>query len=263
MSRQKLSEFDFKDIRPARGRKDAGFEELCVQLFQGKNPDRVVIRVEGSGGDGGVEAYWVDSRGGIVGLQSKYFAKLGDKEFATIRSSAVTARKNHPTLKRYIVCSPHDRNPTQLKKWKELVSKLQSGWNTKVALEWWGIFEISNALLEPSNALRAQWWFGCKTYTREWLAAVNRTAFNNLDSRYTPDRHVKLDVEKGIQAFVHSGEFREEFDRESFCPDLSRTDPPRRGKNHPGECVPSPPPMPPSPTTEVDSPPHEAATTSN
>ena len=53
-----LPPISFRAIRPFRGTQHGGFEELCVSLFREESDEPFsIIRIEGSGGDGGVEAY--------------------------------------------------------------------------------------------------------------------------------------------------------------------------------------------------------------
>lgn len=69
----------FSEIRALEGRQDKGFEELCVQLLHelsGANFSQI-DRIEDRGGDGGVEAIASTESGQNIGLQTKFFSKLG------------------------------------------------------------------------------------------------------------------------------------------------------------------------------------------
>lgn len=57
---------------------------------------------------GGVEAYYKTPTGDILGIQAKYFFKLGNSEFGQIKKSLTTALKNHPTLSEYWIYIPFD-----------------------------------------------------------------------------------------------------------------------------------------------------------
>ena len=76
-----LPDIDFTQIRAHDGDQRKGFEELCVQLFGTElELDGVVPhRVEGSGGDGGVEAFAETSKTSEVGVQAKYLVTLTNK----------------------------------------------------------------------------------------------------------------------------------------------------------------------------------------
>jgi hypothetical protein len=71
-------DIDFQKIRAYEGQKSKGFEELCVQLFPLLIIEKLlrIDRIEGSGGDGGVEAIATVSNQKLVGIQAKYWPKL-------------------------------------------------------------------------------------------------------------------------------------------------------------------------------------------
>src|SRR3712207_4217574 len=99
---------DFSQIRSYKtGARDA-FEELVCQLARLDKPDafREFRRVEGAGGDGGLEAYWLLPDGAKIGYQAKYFLHSRDIDWAQIDESVEQAIATHPTLKRYVVALP-------------------------------------------------------------------------------------------------------------------------------------------------------------
>ena len=118
-----LPDIRFSLIRPHHGTRHGGFEELLVSLFRHElGVPFDINRVNGAGGDGGVEAYTQTTNGKVVGLQTKFFDKLGAPQFSQIENSINTARKNHPRLVTYIVATPLDRTPAQDRKWYLLVA---------------------------------------------------------------------------------------------------------------------------------------------
>lgn len=91
------------------------FEVMCNILFkcwlkkEYKDNISHFAFVNGSGGDGGVEAYGLLKSGDIIGVQSKWFPqKMEASQFKQIENSFYTAIKVRPELKRYIVCIPRD-----------------------------------------------------------------------------------------------------------------------------------------------------------
>jgi hypothetical protein len=64
---------DFASIRAHRGSQHAGFEELVVQLARRRPPigAKEFRRIEGAGGDAGVEATWLLHDGSEIGIQAK------------------------------------------------------------------------------------------------------------------------------------------------------------------------------------------------
>ena len=74
---------DFTRIRPLHGDRRHGFEEFCVQLARRHDAPAGsrFVRIEGAGGDGGVECYWELVGGTKWGYQSKLLDRL-DKAMA-------------------------------------------------------------------------------------------------------------------------------------------------------------------------------------
>ena len=92
MKRVTLPDINFQNIRPYKGTRHGGFEELSVQLFRSTISNTVELtRVDGAGGDGGVEAFIVLSNGGEIGLQAKYFDRLQKKQWQQISKSVNSA----------------------------------------------------------------------------------------------------------------------------------------------------------------------------
>ena len=193
---------DFKNIRPLNGTRHCGFEELCVSLFRAemKNPPEL-LRINGAGGDGGVEAYVLIGPKRTVGLQAKYFDQLRDRQWRQIEESIREARKNHPTLKTYYVAVSLDLNPHTVKKWRTLQSKARR-MRPALQLQWWGASELTDRLTTAQHAGRATYWFGVPQFELSWLQARNREARNALDTRYSPAHHVRVKAEDVLSAFA-------------------------------------------------------------
>ena len=200
----KLPDLDFSKIRPCRNTRHGGFEELSVSLFRSEDGNRFdVQRVEGSGGDGGVEAFVGLPNQNVVGLQSKYFGELKTKQWKQVEASIERAIESHPTLERYIVAVPLDRTPAALERW----STIQEKWKPKIELVWWGHSELLHLLSEAKHHGRLRYWFGVPEFDAAWLARQNSTAINDLDTRYTPARHVRTEAENLLDAVAGAASF--------------------------------------------------------
>ena len=105
-----METIDFSQIRSLSGGQRYSFEELVCQLARRESfaAGSTFRRVEGSGGDGGVEGYWLFSDGSKHGYQAKYFTRTRDIDWAQIDHSVYEALKNHPSLKRYVIAIPCD-----------------------------------------------------------------------------------------------------------------------------------------------------------
>ena len=186
----------FSEIRTLEGRQDKGFEELCVQLFHQLSSEKLsqVDRVEGRGGDGGVEAIASTESGKKIGLQTKFFSKLGTSQWSQIDDSVTTAIAKHPELTRYLVCVPLDRTPAQLVKW----TQLQARWTLlkpDMAVEWDGFSELAGHLVKPGVSYLLTYWFDCPEFSVDWVAKQTKVAISQLHDRYTPKLHQKTSAE--------------------------------------------------------------------
>ena len=116
---------DFEQIRGLTGGQRHSFEELVCQLARRQSvpPGAIFRRVEGAGGDGGVEAYWLMTDGTMVGYQAKFFTRSRDIDWAKIDASVEQALKTHPTLTKYIVALP-----CNLTDWRGTAGKGKTGW---------------------------------------------------------------------------------------------------------------------------------------
>lgn len=193
---------DFSHIRPQRGTQHGGFEELSVSLFRREvgEPSKF-IRVEGAGGDGGVEAF--TGAGKITGLQAKFFSKLGKSQWKQMKKSLLSARKSHPKLTTYYFAVPLDRTPAATKEWQALRHTAQQ-MKPPVKLVWWGASEIIDFLSRVDHAGRTAYWFGTPQFTTDWLDRHNAQTRLDLDTRYTPDQHVEVRAQRVLQAFSHA-----------------------------------------------------------
>jgi len=193
---------DFQNIRPLNGTRHGGFEELCVSMFRAemKYPPQL-LRIDGAGGDGGVEAYVELSPQQTVGLQAKFFDHLRDRQWRQIADSIQAARKNHPALKVYYVAVPLDLDPHTAKKWKDVQAKARR-MRPSLQLQWWGASELTDRLTTVPHAGRVTYWFGTPQFGRIWLEARNREAIGALDIRYTPQHHVRVDAQDVLSAFA-------------------------------------------------------------
>ena len=198
-----LPNIDFEKIRPLNGKQLDGFEELSVQLFRGETTgDGEFYPVEGSGGDGGVEAYRKRPDGTKIGVQAKYFDKLGSDQWPQITKSVKSALKNHPTLVSYTVAVPLNRPPAQIKKWESLVREwselaAESGLTQSIDFIWWGYTELAGLLIKPEYRNQLIYWFGLPDFSLDWLESNSRSNIKLLGKRYSPKQHI--DTESGVR----------------------------------------------------------------
>lgn len=209
--------FRFSDIRALDGKQSQGFEELCVQLLPwlvAEQPIERVVRVDGRGGDGGVEAIAHAASGLRVGLQSKFFSVLGRSQWAQIKESVKTAMDKHPELTRYLVCVPLERTPAQITTWGVLVADWKK-LNPTLSIEWVGSSELFGHLLKPDASHLKTYWFSCPDFSIDWVATQTQVAIGQLHDRYTPRLHQPTSAEERLELLTASPRARAEHRKQS------------------------------------------------
>jgi hypothetical protein len=201
---------DFAQIRTMSGGQRHSFEELVCQLARREEvvAGSVFRRVEGSGGDGGVEAYWLLPDRSKYGYQAKFFTRAGDIAWEQIDESVGQALKTHPTLTRYFIaipCDLTDRRGTQgrgLTGW-ELWGRHEAKWQESVKaigrdVEFvpWTAFDLRDKLSLPSAVGLRRYWFGKVEFSPLWFRQHTDLATASLDERYHPEDHVDVKIEK-------------------------------------------------------------------
>lgn len=217
MSQHSLPLVDFTHIRTHEGSQHKGFEEFAVQLFRESQPiSKNFYRVNDAGGDGGVEAFSQQRDETIVGMQAKYFSKLGQTQWSNLDKSIRTALKTHtPKLSSYYIYASCDR-PKDTKSWGNYLKKwnqyaLELGYQANIEYIWLGKSEICHQLMSESMKPLLHYWFGAERFSKEWLLEKFSVAKKQIDQRYTPDMHVKTSTELQLEAFLLTDHFKQLF----------------------------------------------------
>jgi hypothetical protein len=195
----------FDSIHPYRGSQSAAFEELVCQIVRRMlaPDDATWRRLDGAGGDGGVEAYF-DTARGRLGLQAKYFLRTADIGWRQIRDSFAAALDNHPTLieyRIYLACDltgPTRRGgQTGTDRWAALeqeMLQLAAARGRAVAIVLVTAADIDNELARPQCIGLVAHWFGALEITNR-LAAWLELSTAALGARYHPEDHVGVAAE--------------------------------------------------------------------
>lgn len=201
---------DFSQIRGGQDGQRHAFEELVCQLARRDPPASGVEfrRVEGSGGDGGVEAYWLLTSGEKIGYQAKYFLRSGDIGWAQIDESVEQALKTHSTLSKYIVALPCDltdrsgakgRGRTGWESWERRKEEWQRKWLTPtgrvVEFELWVASNIRDRITSPKADGLRRYWFSKAEFTNDWFKRHLDLAISTLDERFHPEDHVDVNLQ--------------------------------------------------------------------
>ncbi|AQW70395.1 AAA family ATPase [Pseudomonas parafulva] len=200
---------DYTRIRGMESGQRLAFEELICQLARRERPaaDAEFRRIEGAGGDGGIEAYWLLDDGSEIGYQAKYYTKSREINWANIDDSVETALKAHPELTKYVIALPCDLTDKTGKqgrgntgwqswnarkaKWTELVAPGKS-----IEFIVWTASDITDRLAHPSAEGLRRFWFGDFEFSARWFSDHIALAIKSLDERYHPEDHVEVGIER-------------------------------------------------------------------
>lgn len=206
---------DWNSIRPWKGSRSGGFEELCVQLARVETPDGAKFVPTGTH-DAGVECYCVLSDGNEWGWQAKYFtSSLTDDQWYQLDCSVKTALDKHPRLVCYYVCIPRERSDAR----KRNQTSEMDRWNThvnnwgrwaqergmNVEFIWWGSSDLLARLSREEHRGRRFFWFGQQEFDQAWFRLRLDESVEAAGPRYTSEIHVDLPIAQDMERFSRSG----------------------------------------------------------
>ncbi len=198
------------------GKRDA-FERLCCQLFEswgkseaGFDAQWTFRNINGAGGDGGIEAYWHNANmDEWVGIQAKWFPeRLRTPQFNQLRNSIDAALKLRPTMKRYIVCIPHDLTSKKIVKGGKTGRGEDEDWNDfeqaihdtypSLAIVLWDESKIHSLLKEHESEGCWRFWFDKSEINPETIRLSLEQATAAIADRYTPE----INADGGMTTFL-------------------------------------------------------------
>lgn len=209
-------------LRSFNGSQYNAFEELVCQLANAEKIDNKKKFIRIAAPDGGIESYAELASGEIYGWQAKFFqSSFTTSQWQQIETSFKEALKNYPTLTKYYICCPVDRNNafidgrnSFLQKWETYTAK----WTQEaveigrhVVFEYWGSFELNDRLNQEHNVGKRNYWFSEHEFSLDWFSNHNQTALANLGNRYTPEINVDLPISINLEALTRSSTFKEKF----------------------------------------------------
>lgn len=205
------------------------FEAFCIQLFekhcyeQYKESVEYFNVVNGSGGDGGVEAYATLINKEIIGLQAKWFREtLQETQFTQIRNSIRTALNIRSNIKKYIVCIPKSLGDLKIGPYKKVTKKTErSKWNTLLSelnheypnleILLWDENQILNELQRPECCNIYRYWFQkCELDIDSLKYVFEKQKSGWLSLKYIPDLHSNGDINIKINQFLGNVDYKKE-----------------------------------------------------
>ena len=204
-------DIDFKAIVPMpAGGQHAAFEELCCQLARCIEGARKFVRLQGDGGDGGIECY-AESPAGMRGWQAKYVFDMS-RLLKQASKSFRRALENYPDLTTFILCFPFD--PTgrtrrgkggdqKLADWKRSeLSHAKDVGRGDVEIEFWPASDLCDRIIKYDvSGGKRHFFFGERILTNQWFEDHLAEARAIAGPRYTPQLNVATDMETWFAAF--------------------------------------------------------------
>jgi hypothetical protein len=210
-------QIDFRRIRAdfPNGQYEA-FEELVCQLARRESSSpNDFKRIEGSGGDGGVECIEI-TKAGIIGYQAKFYTEVGDINWTAVDRSVQTAVRLYPNLIRYVIAMPCDFTGRR-NLGSDRVSEGAWGVWEKHRKEWeartaktgrcvefipWTEFNLRDQLTKPNAEGLRIYWFGEVEFSAGWFKQHVESAIASLDERYSPQDHVDVHLQDIFDVLV-------------------------------------------------------------
>lgn len=204
------------------------FETFCNQLFARylfRNYKDQIVRfqvINGSGGDGGIEAYGELLNGEIIAIQSKWFKEsMGASQFSQIKNSIITAKSIRPNIKKYIICIPHNINSLKLgkngkpiKSEDDRVKDLEQEMQNKLpdlTLVWWYETDLLDEVQNEDNEGVQKYWFDKEIITLEHLKEQFELSKRSwLHERYIPELHGQGEIHKLYDRLCFHENYRKE-----------------------------------------------------
>ena len=218
---------DFSRIISFQSGQQDSFEEFVCQLARYEDfPERshsVYKRVDGAGGDGGVEAYWTKPNGRKIGYQAKFFLRSRNINWAQIDNSVTQALKTHPELERYVVALPcnltdrageRERGKTGWKHWENRIKNwkaqaISAGVKDIIFVPWTKSELISKLAKSDTKGLR-DYFFGEIRLDIQWFENKLENALKDLGERFHPEDHVDVQTERLFSIVSRAPSFRDE-----------------------------------------------------
>jgi hypothetical protein len=205
------TDFNLYEVRPLDGRRDYGFEQFCVQLAARESvpAGSRFFRIQGAGGDGGVECYWQLPDGSKWGWQAKFLNRLDRRQ---INDSVTTALRIHPELKRYFICLPFDlTGPTgrpgqdQWTLWDKWATDWQAVARNRdmdVQFEPWTKSTLLDRLLDiDKDGGRRRFWFDAESFNVDWFRRHLNEVTCDAGPRYHRELNVEVPISETFAAF--------------------------------------------------------------
>ncbi len=216
----------FINIVARLGSQADSFEEFCCQIALHSKPTEGsrFARIDGSGGDGGVECFWIQQDGSKVGWQAKFVFDT-DRLIAQLSGSINTALAVHPTLTKYIVCIPFNPTGETARPGRSQLEKLEDWRTATVAKVGTTGRTVEIEILSESTLLdrllaidphqgRLRFWFDQDLLSRQWFEERLDDTFEAAKPRYTSALNVETPVSQAFDVLCNSKRWHAEVEKQ-------------------------------------------------
>ena|GEM_PF-6713773 len=209
---------NWKKIRTLDGAQWKGFEELTCQIFAVEYASCGDFRRRAAGqGDGGVEAFFRSSGGGICkAIQAKF--PSSSPPWSSLDKSverALDTIGDQKSLNEYVVACPFDLSSQQEATWKMHVAEWRSLAKTKgfgsIAFTWWGAAELGTYLTEERHRGRHLYWLGALDFDHGRSGDLLEAAVTQWGTRYLPNLHVPTPIDGKLDSFLQTNTYYKRF----------------------------------------------------
>jgi len=203
-----IDSIDWGKLKPFAGDRRRSFEELCYQLVERATRGQGrLLRVDGSGGDGGVEMYLQLPNGDVWGWQAKFFwqdIRLDNGRKEQVKKSLASACKNHGKLVRWTLMTPGNLTPEETKWFFDVcATSIHAGASVvpagrTVELDHAGESKLLGELAKPGAAGMREFFFGELELDINWFSQKAAAATAKLRGKYLAEVHASTGAEERI-----------------------------------------------------------------
>ena len=204
------------------------FEVMCNLIFadwcRNEFGNQIVeLRfINGSGGDGGVEAYASLKDNSVIGVQSKWFrTKIGTSQISQIKKSFSTAILVRPNLKKYVVCIPRDLGSarcsrknsiaqnTEASRWQSFVNDCKTI-APGVEIVLWSDTQLLEKLIKPNLQYVYSFWFERnESFIDQFKLSFRKASEGWARTKYIPEVFVEGFIHEILDSYLGSYEITE------------------------------------------------------
>ena len=197
---------DWSKLETYQNYKYRSFEELCYQIAKGLYGENGRFTpIDDSGGGDGVEFYLTSPNGDQWGWQAKFYHTQPRLSESSRKQSIINSLKRaceiHPSLKKWILCTPSNFTSKE-QKWFEDTLSQSIPENMNVELEHWGDSDFNDWLSEPRFSGKFNYFFGEFELDMDWFKIQFGKQMASVGEKFDSTLHTETQVDTYIHALL-------------------------------------------------------------